>query len=334
MELREMDTTPQADARPTPGPAIPAAGPPTFLVGAERSGTTLLRLMLDFHPRVAWCNEFEYSVDAVSGDGWPDLGAYREMLRGNRIFRAHGFAIDPALGYPDLVRDFLEQRRLRVGKPVVGATVHRHFDRLTRIWPDARFIHIVRDPRDVARSCIPMGWAGNVWTGVGRWIEAERTWEAVRGRLDPSRWTEVSYENLLADPEGQLARLCDFLGEPYDPAMMSYAEASTYERPDPKLAYQWRRKLSPREIRLVESRVGPMLAGRGYEPSGLPALRVGAAGRLLLRCHDRAGRIRHAVGFLGWRLYLADRVSRRVGPASWRAAVRRRTEQKLISALK
>jgi hypothetical protein len=64
--------------------------------------------------------------------------------------------------------------------------VHRHYDRLLRLWPEARFIHLVRDPRDVASSCIGMGWAGNVWTGVTRWIEAERLWDEVRGDLAPT----------------------------------------------------------------------------------------------------------------------------------------------------
>ena len=59
-------------------------------------------------------------------------------------------------------------------------------DRLTRIWPDARFIHLVRDPRDVARSVIPMGWAGNTWVGVERWMEAERLWDRVRSSLPNS----------------------------------------------------------------------------------------------------------------------------------------------------
>jgi|GEM_PF-5624238 len=47
---------------------------PIFLVGSERSGTTVLRLMLAHHPQIAWCQEFEYAVDRVSDDGnFPNL---------------------------------------------------------------------------------------------------------------------------------------------------------------------------------------------------------------------------------------------------------------------
>ncbi|MEP0844220.1 MAG: sulfotransferase, partial [Phycisphaerae bacterium] len=59
---------------------------PVFLVGAERSGTTLARLMLDHHPRIAWLNEFEYAVDLIGPQGWPDVNAYCDYLETNRIF--------------------------------------------------------------------------------------------------------------------------------------------------------------------------------------------------------------------------------------------------------
>src|SRR5690606_8737994 len=78
-----------------------ALPPPTFLVGAERSGTTLLRLMLDHHPQIAWCSEFEYAVDQMRDDAdppWPEIRRYRTYLATHRIFRAHGFRVDERLG--------------------------------------------------------------------------------------------------------------------------------------------------------------------------------------------------------------------------------------------
>lgn len=52
---------------------------PIFLVGAERSGTTVLRLMLDHHPQIAWCYEFEYAVDQMLDNGdFPKLEAYND----------------------------------------------------------------------------------------------------------------------------------------------------------------------------------------------------------------------------------------------------------------
>lgn len=306
-----------------------------FLVGAERSGTTMLRLMLAHHPLLAWQNEFEFAVDLISSDGsFPDLGRYRQWLSTHRIFLATRFTIDLTLDYAELMRSFLEQRRIREGKPFVGATVHRHFDRVLRIWPKARFIHLVRDPRDVTRSVIAMGWAGNFWTGVRNWMEAELLWDHLCMVVPPERRYEVRYEELLADPERVLSGICVFLGAAYDPAMLSYPQHTTYDPPDPTLAYQWKRKLSRLQIRLVESRIGELLTRRGYESSGLPPLTVGVMRRMGLRVQDRVSRSTFRLRRFGVGLTLAHAVSSRVGPASWHRACAARINAIVQSQLK
>ena len=109
---------------------------PVFLVGSERSGTTLLRLMLDHHPEIAFEKEFDFVVTEVSDTGeLPAAKAYREWITG---VRGANYALDPALGYRELVNDFLRQKQAASGgKPYVGATIHRNFDRLRFLWPDA-----------------------------------------------------------------------------------------------------------------------------------------------------------------------------------------------------
>jgi hypothetical protein len=308
---------------------------PSFLVGAERSGTTVLRLMLAHHPQIAWSVEFLYSVELMPpDDGWPSLEAYYAYLATDRTFLGMGYTIDRSLDYPSLVDSFLRQCRDRAGKPLVGATVHYYFDRLLRIWPDARFIHLLRDGRDVARSSIGMGWAGNVWTGAQKWIEAEALWSALRGRLAPDRYIEVVYEQLVSHPEPELERICAFLGVPYDPAMLSYPEKTTYERPDAKLAYQWRRKLSEYEIRLAEARIGPMLLERGYELSGLPPLKVTPALHLRVRSQDWVARQRYRLKTFGPKLTALDIASRRLGLTRLQEQVRGRIHERINATIK
>ena len=266
-----------------------AEKPVTFLVGAERSGTTLLRLMLDHHPQIAFQLEFIYAVAELGDDGTlPEIKGFHQWLKRHRIFQDSGFTIDPELDYIPLVRSFLEQKQQGAGKPVVGATVHHHFDRVLFPWPDARFLHIVRDPRDVARSCIGMGWAGNVWVGVDRWITAERLWEGLKQRLTPQRFLEVRYEDLIREPEQVLTRICNFMGLPFHKDVFSYADQSTYALPDPKLVYQWKRKLSDEDISLVETKVGPLLESRGYEASGLPGVEVSSDREAQLQIQNRS----------------------------------------------
>ncbi|MBE9040278.1 sulfotransferase [Oscillatoriales cyanobacterium LEGE 11467] len=302
---------------------IPVIAKPIFLVGAERSGTTVLRLMFANHPQLAWCNEFEYAVDRISEDGTlPPLEEYYEWLDAHRVFRASGFEIDRDLTYSQLVNSFLCQKKNKDGKPFVGGTVHRHFNRLLGIWPNARFIHIVRDGRDVARSCIGMGWAGNVWTGSKRWLEAEQLWTRFSSNLPEERFFEIKYETLIEKPVETLTHLCEFIGIPYDEAMLNYARNTTYGLPDVRFIAQWRRKLSEEEIQLVESRAGKMLVERGYELSGLPPKTVNEAMRQRLQWQDTWERAQFRLRRYGVPLFLENYLARRVGSQKWKKQVK------------
>lgn len=295
---------------------------PFFLVGAERSGTTLLRLMLAHHREIECAPEFEFLVEEMpAASGWPDLSDYYEWLSTNRIFAPHALSIDPSLDYPSLAKSFVAQYCQRTRKPIHGATCHKNFDRLLRIWPQARFVHLLRDGRDVARSCVGMGWAGNVWHGAQRWIDAEELWASLAPRVDPSRRFELGYEALIADPEQQLARLCGFLGTEYDAGMLDYSQDSSYERPDPRLIGQWKKKLCRQELALLEARIGPYLRQRGYEESGVAPARVGGWERFMLALDDRLGRFRFRRERYGLAFILRSRFARSFGPRAWRRAL-------------
>jgi Sulfotransferase family len=250
---------------------------PYFLVGSERSGTTLLRLMLDHHPLIAFNSEFEYSLEMVGDDGSiPEVDAYRRWLSEWWLFQDGGFEVDPALDYRALVCSFLEQKINWSGSSAerVGATIHKNFNRIHHLWPNAKLIHIVRDPRDVARSIIGMGWSGNVWAAVDRWRIAEDLWQSVEPNLAPDSWIMVRYEDIIVNPEQELGRICQFMGIPFSEEIFTYTKKSTYNAPDSSLIYQWRKKLPEQDIRLVEAKVGDLIVERGYELSGLPPLQL------------------------------------------------------------
>ncbi|BAQ62825.1 sulfotransferase domain superfamily [Geminocystis sp. NIES-3708] len=295
---------------------------PCFLVGAERSGTTLLRLMLDHHPSIGWVQEFEYSIDLVTDNGqFPSLHQYYEWLETNRIFQSMGFMIDQNLDYPLLINSFLEQKFNSCKKPIIGATVHRHFDRLLYIWHDACFIHLIRDPRDVARSCIAMGWAGNVWYGVDRWLEAESLWDNFKKTITSDRYIEVKYENLITDPITVLSSISQFLGVNYDSLMLAYDQDTTYSSPDPKLIQQWRKKMSDFEIGLVESKIGNLLTNRDYELSGVKSVNPNFLVKKKLKIQNWWAKVKFRINRLGISLFLADFISRKLGLKSWQKQV-------------
>ena len=286
---------------------------PVFLIGAERSGTTLLRLMLDGHPCITWLNEFEYSVDRISElDRWPGMKEYVAYLSTNRIFQATGFKIDETLEYPELIISFLRQKQQRDNKDIIGATCHRHYDRLLRLFPQSRLIYLFRDPRDVARSNIGMGWAGNVWTGVNQWIEAENLWKRVRQQLDRTSYIEIRSEELVASPEETLTTICRFLDIDYDDKMMAYPEYTTYSKPDPSLTEQWKRKMNPSEIGLVESKAFDIMKERGYHPKFDVPQKISLLRKVFLLVQDKFFRICFNVKRFGFWLIVAYFLARKL----------------------
>lgn len=316
----ELGTGVSAEDRPG-GAVQPFTQRPLFIVGAVRSGTTLLRLMLDGHPRMAVHPEFEFAVDLVGPGGErPEMDRYREHLRLDRVFKHFGWRVDPSLTYDEQVADFLEQCRAESSvaagadgpKPLIGATVHHRFDVLRHIWPGARYVHIVRDPRAVADSVIQMGWAGTHWHGCERWVRAESAWNRLVPHLDENQWIGVTYEELLRDPAAVLGRICGLVGEVYDPAMLEYPSRSTYGKTDAKNADRWRKKLTPGQMALVEARLGAMMDEAGY-PREQPAVRLGPVKMAWLHARDKAYRARFAMKRYGLPLYLRERATRWLG---------------------
>jgi Sulfotransferase family len=283
---------------------------PLFLVGAERSGSTLLRLMLDHHPQIAFDKEFDFAVALVSDTG--ELPSMQSYLAWLKYIRAMDYTVAPSLDYRELMNDFLRQKQAASGeKRYIGATVHLHFDRLRFLWPRARYIHLVRDPRDVARSVLQKGWAGNIYQASRVWIEAEDCWDSLATYLSDGQAVELKYENLVTQPEAELSRLCKFIGVDFAPVMLDYhADARQYPPPDHRLASQWKTKLSPRDVAMVESRTAARMESRGYARSDYPLTIIGPLKHHLLLGAGQARQLRTKVRRYGPRLVAMNLLGR------------------------
>jgi hypothetical protein len=284
----------------------------------------MFRLMLGHHSQIAWAHEFEAAVAFLGDSGWLTLDQYRACLSTHRAFLSEAFEIDSSLEYPDLVRDFLRQAHERDGRKQIAFVIHSRFHRCPDIWPEARYIHVIRDPRDVANSCRHQGWAGNAYYGVRYWTEAEERWNRLVARTRDDQRFEVRYEELVRDPERVLHGVCEFLRLNYEEGMLEYARDTTYERPDPSLIFQWRRTLSERDVVRVESRCHKLLEERGYEPSGLPIekLRLLERGYMLLDHEIR--RAMHRIRRYGPGLWTLHVLARFLGTADLRKSVQLR----------
>ncbi|MDF2093738.1 sulfotransferase [Knoellia sp. 3-2P3] len=211
---------------PAPGPASHAAGPssPIFIVGCQRSGTTMLRLILDSHPRISCGPETRFleDMERIVGADWKRLSQYG-FPREEWLGRIAGF-------FDGIQGDYARSR----GKSRWADKSPRYAMKLPfimELFPDAQVVHVIRDGRDVAVSHRKrFGYWSCVKSAV-KWPRyiAEAT-EHGR-RLPPGQYHELRYEELVSDQEGTLRRLLDFLGEEWDPAVLEFDKKS-HDVPD------------------------------------------------------------------------------------------------------
>ena len=239
--------------------------PCLFIVGCERSGTTLLQRMFDSHPQLAVAYETHFLAKAVRGlRGASDAPLDDDLIsrvRGHRYFGRLGLpeeVVDQVLSESETLASFVVALYSRFakaqGKPLAGEKSPHYvkvLPELHALLPDARCIHIVRDGRDVALSMLDWERSKEKRPGKGPWALA--LWEeaplAVCGlwwaaylrnadlgatALGASHYREVRYEDLVAQPAETLTGLCEFVGVPAAREMSEFHLGRT--RDDPKLS--------------------------------------------------------------------------------------------------
>lgn len=211
--------------------------PIPFVVGAGRSGTTLLRLMLDAHPHLAIPPETHFIHRAARrcGRAAEPRRTFLEIVTSHRrwedfqmegaLLRCRVADIEP-FDLGEAVRAFYKLYAERFGKPRWGDKTPPYVHRMTVIQdllPEARFIHLIRDGRDVALSTLEL------WFGPDSVEEAAQRWRTLieNARLQSdelSHYLEIRYEDLVLDTEQTLGKISEFVELPWDPAMLAYHE--------------------------------------------------------------------------------------------------------------
>jgi hypothetical protein len=235
---------------------------PVFLVAARRSGTTLIRLMLNGHPAATWHRGWEQVADAI--------GNLTHCSNGPKVVRLEDFE-DFSVTTRDELKSTLDNKIARLladqTKQVFGATCHVGFKAMPQVWPNAKYIHLIRDPRDIAISHMKLGWAGHYYFAAEAWVEAERDWDTLSERLSDDQYIELKYEDLVETPETELRRICEFLSIDYTEKLFDYVNTSNYSHPKKELAYRWREQLTEEQALQVESQIRSLITSRGYETS-------------------------------------------------------------------
>jgi hypothetical protein len=309
---------------------------PIFVLGCPRSGTTLLQLMLHSHPRIAIPPETRFLLSVYeSRNSFGDLReeenrrALARAITGPRSTLFYDLGLDAgeivaeiAAGPPTLgsaLGTVFRAYARRFGKPRWGDKrpgYYQYIPALLRLFPSAQIVHLVRDGRDCVASLKSMPWFGHgTDVAIATWLEAVASCRRAARRLPPGTFYELRYERLVADPAGQLAALCEFLGEEYDPAMAQPHKmadvavparaswhANTRTRVTAARSGTWQERLDPWEISLCEAAMSRELRALGYELTGAPRP---AAAHLA-----RFARVAALHRGAAWKRALRDRVER------------------------
>jgi hypothetical protein len=275
---------------------------PVILAGPDRSGTTLLYAIVGSHPRIAMVrrtNEWRFFYRRYGDLSDPanldrilaDLATYKRVAklepdidRLRRDFEAEG----PAT-YGRLFSLLHEQLAAREGKPRWGEkSLHteHHTDDLFAEMPDARVVHMLRDPRDRYASVMKRHGRDvhRVAAATGRWIRSTDAGLRNRRRW-PDRYRIVRYEDLVREPEPTVREVCAFLGEDYDPVMLQMEAEPEHRDTGGNSSFgdvkpgeistvaigRFRDRCTPMEIRFIEAMAGRRMRRVGY-PLAKPSL--------------------------------------------------------------
>jgi hypothetical protein len=281
--------------------------------------------MLDGHPRIAIPNESHFIVrldprrrrflrrrsrrplsdllEEILAD--PLLERWR--LEPEAV-REHVRRLAPE-SYPELIAGVFSAYAAAWGKPRWGDKTPAYvtsIGQIAELFPDAQFVHVIRDGREVAVSLAERAWGTRgAISGSLLWRRSVRAGRRAGRLLKPDAYLEVRLEDLIQDPEGELRRVCAFLGEEFLSQMLDYGSReetwAIVHSPDhphitkpPTVGLRdWRAGLSRRQQRGVEAGCGRLLVELGYTP---PRIRAsGVASVLAVRFRRALGRVRHEV---------------------------------------
>jgi hypothetical protein len=280
---------------------------PIFIIGTERSGTNLLRLILNAHSAIAVPHpphimKFLSPLVPRYGDLHTDENFRRLIADACRLVELHTY---PWEIRPDREQVF-QQARERTLLAIYGALYDQylastgkqrwackstfmieHVEEILSYYPQARFIFMVRDVRDVAVSAKTSIFNHfHVYYSALRWQREQRLGLDWMIRLGPEQIMLLKYEELLADPSGVTKKLCAFLDLPFEAGMLEYHRSIEAQKSG-SLSISWENTAKPvlrdniarfrscltgQEIFLIEAIACAELLELGYLPLNPPEL--------------------------------------------------------------
>lgn len=256
---------------------------PIFILGTQRSGTTLLTRALSAHPKIFIKNEL--SVQRIFTHGCTKSSILESIK--TQISESYDLPIHELL-----------QKENKATWGLKDPELTNYIPLLEQFIPESKFIIIIRDGRGVVNSYKHNKWGlgTNAYTGTLRWIrEVEEQLAFLKKH--PKNVIMIRYEDLVTDMEQSLIKVCEHIEEDFHPAMLDYSKNKQYikrtrenihteKAPDIELSKKWRRELSEKEINIIETIASDLLEQLGYNAVG-SKVHLSKATKLYYVLHQR-----------------------------------------------
>jgi hypothetical protein len=276
---------------------------PIFIIGVARSGTTLLSLILDSHSRIAIPYESHFFIKYFKKkESFGNLKHHEKRLKliknilaepyvskWDKKIKIDDISIEKCINLEETIEQIYLAYAFKCGKDIWGDKTPEYIKDihiLNKMFPFCKFIHIIRDGRDVALSI------KNKWWGANDFMSAIRYWadnvscaRKMLSMLSDERYTELKFEDLILNPENEIRRITNFLEINFEKKMIKdFAKKATdklgskAEKHHENLrkgillsqAYKWKKKLLSVDQAIAFEIAGPILAELGY-PMGAKA---------------------------------------------------------------
>jgi hypothetical protein len=272
---------------------------PIFIAGLERSGTSLIYAILATHSNIAmtrrtnlWTHFYNQYGDLRQPENFERC--LTMMMRYKRLLilqpDAEALRNEFKQGEPSYARLFAlleEQYARRMGKARWGdksLNTERYAAAIFDAYPDAKILHMLRDPRDRYASVIKR-WKvrrGGIGAGTAMWLESVRLAQE-NERQFPNNYKVICYEKLVRQPEAMMQEICAFIGEIYTPAMLTMEGAKTFRDQGGNSSYgartpgvisadsigRYRRVLSKGEIAFLQAQATEQMLAFDYQPEAI-----------------------------------------------------------------
>lgn len=277
--------------------------PVFFIVGRERSGTTLLQVLLDNHPNIIAPTESPFIRHLYRKHAkrkrWDEkniLEFYNDLLDepylqlwniDKKELEHDLLALKENASFADLCKTVYLHSLSAKGKNDIRLIGDKNpqyslfIPELLAVFPQAKFIFITRDPRDQVLSMLKVNFEKKLIASLAyRWKHFNQKIEAQRKKY-PSQFYELKYEDLVSDPVKKLKEITAFLGVDYTDAMLDTAKRAEFyvntgslvkqhhqsllQPIDPGKVNRWKQEMKEADVRIIDSIAGDLAKAKGYE---------------------------------------------------------------------